>query len=393
MKTKKSSIRNTWFGLTLFIGLLSIGVLFLHQDTFAKSKPKVKTITITKINQKTAKQVHKQLMRGKKFKLRVKGNTKNFHKKAEKLMDKVALCTEYRFDFYPIILSGASTSIAEGYTYTKKGYTYYTILPRDCKEYIYGIKFAKRRHKLFVDYIDKTIPVLENARSLVTDNNQKAQVQLTNRIYPKGTVSEETIPKENIPTEIDRLIASTRELSKYLHKTKFYKLSEAMKARIMLPVSSNIWCKPAMRYTLDSSYITFEALYKNKAYGECAHFASATCKICAVFNVGSCDYFHKVSEDHAVARTKVKTLSGKMRYSVISNGGLADYNDYVGYKSTTRESYRRPHKMDKKIKKINVDTQELKMPYVQIKIRTIPAEPGTKKMISMYCIDIPRSEW
>lgn len=391
MKVKK--IRNTWFSLVILIGLMTIGVLFLQQDAFAKSKPKVKTITITKINQKTAKQVHKQLMRGKKFKLRVKGNTKNFHKKAEKLMDKVALCTEYRFDFYPIILSGASTSIAEGYTYTKKGYTYYTILPRDCKEYIYGIKFAKRRHKLFVDYIDKTIPVLENARSLVTDNNQKAQVQLTNRIYPKGTVSEETIPKENIPTEIDRLIASTRELSKYLHKTKFYKLSEAMKARIMLPVSSNIWCKPAMRYTLDSSYITFEALYKNKAYGECAHFASATCKICAVFNVGSCDYFHKVSEDHAVARTKVKTLSGKMRYSVISNGGLADYNDYVGYKSTTRESYRRPHKMDKKIKKINVDTQELKMPYVQIKIRTIPAEPGTKKMISMYCIDIPRSEW
>lgn len=82
-----------------------------------------------------------------------------------------------------------------------------------------------------------------------------------------------------------------------------------------------------------------------------------------------------------------------MRYSVISNGGLADYNDYVGYKSTTRESYRRPHKMDKKIKKINTEKQELKMPYVQIKIRTIPAEPGTKKMTSMYCIDIPQSEW
>ncbi len=399
VKKVKKFIRNTWFGWMLIIGMLIVGTLFSQTDvtakTKSKAKAKVKTITITKINQQTAKKVHKQLMSGKKFKLKIKGNTKNFHKKAEKLMDKVAKCTEYRFDFYPIILSGSSTSMAEGYTYTANGYTYCTILPRDCKEYIYGLKFAKQRHKRFIDYIDKTLPVLEDARNKAGSDDRKTQIQLTSGASPKETASEETISGENIPTRLDDLIVSTRELSQYLHKTKFYKLSEAMKARIMLPISSDMWCKSAMIYNThdNSSYTTFKALYTSKAYGRCSNFASVVCKISAVFDIGDCDCFGSVAENHDVARIKVKILSGKTKYSTISNGSLANYNDYVGYKSTMYESYRHPHKMDKKIKKINAKTQELKIPYVKLKIRTIPPEPGAKKMISMYCIDLPKSEW
>lgn len=375
----------TWLSLALLIGLMTIGVLFLQQDAFAKSKPKVKTITITKINQKTAKQVHKQLMRGKKFKLRVKGNAKSFHKKAEKLMDKVALCTEYRCDFYPIILSEMSTSKVGGYTY-------YTVSQQNCQEYIYGIKFAKRRRELFISYLDKTIPMLKNIRNRVANNDPGRQIQLIGRSLPIGNVTKEAIPKENIPTEIDRLIASTRELSKYLHKTKFYKLSEAMRARIMLPVSSNIWCKPAMRYTLDKDRASFKALYQNKACGWCSTFASVTCKTCAMFNIGDCDYFSSTSENHGVARAKLKTLGGKTKYSVISNGNLENYNDYTGYRSISSAyiTYRGPHKKDKKIKKIDAEQRELRVPFMRIGMR----ESGsTKKPEYTYCVDLPRSEW
>ncbi len=384
MKAKKS-FRNTWFSLVILIGLMTIGVLFLQQDAFAKSKPKVKTITITKVNQKTAKHVHKQLMRGKKFKLRVKGNTKSFHKKAEKLMDKVALCTEYRCDFYPIILSGASTS-------TAKGYTYCTVSSRNCEEYIYGIKFAKQRYKFFIDYVDKTISELGNIRNQAVNDSERIQILLTIGATTGATVSGEKVSKENIPTKLDEIIASLRELSGYLHRTKFYKLSEAMKARIMLPIGTNKWGKFAMRYTLDGSRTTFKALHESKAYGKCADFASATCKICAMFDIGDCDYFRSTSENHAVARVKVRTLNRNTKYSVISNGDLMNYNDYVGYKSVSTR-YRRPHKMDKKIKKIDAEKRELKMPYVRITMREASTGAQMTKKGGLIHYYIPRSEW
>lgn len=384
MKAKKS-FRNTWFSLVILIGLMTIGVLFLQQDAFAKSKPKVKTITITKVNQKTAKHVHKQLMRGKKFKLRVKGNTKSFHKKAEKLMDKVALCTEYRCDFYPIILSGASTS-------TAKGYTYCTVSSRNCEEYIYGIKFAKQRYKFFIDYVDKTISELGNIRNQAVNDSERIQILLTIGATTGATVSGEKVSKENIPTKLDEIIASLRELSGYLHRTKFYKLSEAMKARIMLPIGTNKWGKFAMRYTLDGSRTTFKALHESKAYGKCADFASATCKICAMFDIGDCDYFCSTSENHAVARVKVRTLNRNTKYSVISNGDLMNYNDYVGYKSVSTR-YRRPHKMDKKIKKIDAEKRELKMPYVRITMREASTGAQMTKKGGLIHYYIPRSEW
>lgn len=388
MKTKETR-KNTFntYGWMLIIGLIIVGTLFSPTDVAAKTKSKVKTITIAKVNKQTAKKVHNQLMSEKKFKLRVKGNMKTFHEKVEKLMNKVAQRTEYRFDFYPIILSEASVS-------TAKGYAYCTISSQHCKEYIYGLKFAEQRHKLFIDYVDKAIPELENIRNQATSDNQEVQVLLTIGITTRVSVSGESVSKENIPTKLDEIIASMQELSQYLHKTKFYKLSEAMKARIMLTVGTRRWCESAMHYRLDGGCTTFNALYRNKAYGKCHHFALMTCKICAVFNIGDCDYFSSKAENHAVARTKVKTLSRKTKYSVISNGGLDDYNNYVGYKSTTREkSYRPPHKVDKKIKKINAEAQELKMPYINITMRTVSTGTKiTKKGGLVYCY-VPRSEW
>lgn len=385
MKTRKN-IFNT-YGWMLVIGLIIVGTLFSPTDVAAKTKSKVKTITITKVNKQTAKKVHNQLMSGKKFKLRVKGNTKTFHKKVEKLMDKVAQRTEYRFDFYPIILNEASVS-------TAKGYAYCTISSQDCSEYIYGLKFAEQRYELFIDYVDKAIPALEDIRNKIVNNDQSTHIQLVSGSDPTGSIPRETISKENVLTKLDELIISTQELSRYLHKTKFYKLSGAMKARIMLPISSDMWCKPAMRYVSNSSRITFKALYQSKAYGWCSSFVSVDCKICAVFNIGDCDYFESAVKNHAVARAKVKTLSGKTKYSIISNGDLSGYNDYVGYKPYDYDSYRRPHKVDKKIKKINTEAQELRMPFIRVGTRTKSPEGGyTKKTEFTYYINLPRSEW
>lgn len=387
MKTRKN-IFNT-YGWMLIIGLIIVGTLFSQTDVVAKtkSKTKVKTITIAKVNKQTAKKIHNQLMSGKKFKLRVKGNKKTFHKKVEKLMNKVAQRTEYRFDFYPIILNEASVN-------TAKGYTYCTISSQDCKEYIYGLKFAERRYKLFIDYVDKTIPELEDIRNKVINNDQTIHIQLVSGSFPTGSIPREGISREDAPTRLNELIASTQELSKYLHKTKFYKLSGAMKARIMLPVGSDMWCKPAMRYVSNSSCTTFKALYKSKAYGWCSSFASVACKTCAVFNIGDCDYFESAAKNHAVARAKVKTLNGKIKYSVISNGSLSDYNDYVGYKPYDYDSYRRPHKVDKKIKKINTEAKELRMPFIRVGTRTkSPEGVYTKKTEFTYYINLPRSEW
>ncbi len=63
------------FGLAMVIGLLSP-----QMEVSAKTT----TITVKKVDQKTAKKVHKQLMKGKAFKLRIKGGEKNFIKQFRK---------------------------------------------------------------------------------------------------------------------------------------------------------------------------------------------------------------------------------------------------------------------------------------------------------------------
>ena len=69
-----------------------------------------------------------------------------------------------------------------------------------------------------------------------------------------------------------------------------------------------------------------------------------------------------------------------------------NYNDYVGYKSVSTR-YRRPHKMDKKIKKIDAEKRELKMPYVRITMREASTGAQMTKKGGLIHYYIPRSEW
>ena len=65
--------------------VISFMILFMACPPEAEAASKLKTITVTKIDQKTAKKVHKQLLKGKAFKLRFKGGEKSFYKQFQKL--------------------------------------------------------------------------------------------------------------------------------------------------------------------------------------------------------------------------------------------------------------------------------------------------------------------
>ena len=83
------------FGLAMVIGLLSP-----QMEVSAKTP----TITVKKVDQKIAKKVHKQLMKGKAFELRIKGGEENFIKQFQKLSKKVATCTDEGFNIFPICM-------------------------------------------------------------------------------------------------------------------------------------------------------------------------------------------------------------------------------------------------------------------------------------------------
>ena len=75
-------IRKFWSKLLMVFGLVMvIGLLSPQMEVSAKTT----TITVKQVDQKTAKKVHKQLMKGKAFNLRIKGGEQNFIKQLQKL--------------------------------------------------------------------------------------------------------------------------------------------------------------------------------------------------------------------------------------------------------------------------------------------------------------------
>lgn len=162
-------------GLLLTFGLILVGSV-VCQQTEVEAKAKTKVITVKKIDQKTAKKVHQQLLKGKAFTIRFKGGEKNFYKKFQKLTKKVAKQTDVGFDFYPIYF----------YMRTKDpsvigGYTSYRITAKECREYIYGIKFAEREYKDFKTDVNKALKESEylyNALSAGTVERKRQTTRL-----------------------------------------------------------------------------------------------------------------------------------------------------------------------------------------------------------------------
>lgn len=378
--------------LLMVFGLaMAIGLLFPQMEVNAKTT----TITVKKVDQKTAKKVHKQLMKGKAFKLRIKGGEENFIKQFQKLSKKVATCTDEGFNIFPICMKDSLYFGVSGGRNPKTygGYTSFNVTKADCQEYIYGIKFARREYKDFKAYVDKALKESEYLLSVV--NTDKVYVDEVN--YKTRAA---------LTKDVEKTIANLRELSKYLKKTKFRNLSEAMKARVVLEVGGSShkgWGKPAMRMSWDKPKFntSFKALYQRKAHGRIRKFTDVACKTCAVFNIGEYDQIKgKMGTgpdvDEAV-RVKLKTSSGKVRYAVVEMGEFCSHNDYAGFTTWSADTpYCRWRKDNRSVKKIK-KTQQLRM----IKL----AERGNAvyelssdgvnlgKALVIYGLDVPKSEW
>ena len=378
--------------LLMVFGLaMAIGLLFPQMEVNAKTT----TITVKKVDQKTAKKVHKQLMKGKAFKLRIKGGEKNFIKQFQKLSKKVATCTDEGFNIFPICMKDSLYFGVSGGRNPKTygGYTSFNVTKADCQEYIYGIKFARREYKDFKAYVDKALKESEYLLSVV--NTDKVYVDEVN--YKTRAA---------LTKDVEKTIANLRELSKYLKKTKFRNLSETMKARVVLEVGGSShkgWGKPAMRMSWDKPKFntSFKALYQRKAHGRIRKFTDVACKTCAVFNIGEYDQIKgKMGTgpdvDEAV-RVKLKTSSGKVRYAVVEMGEFCSHNDYAGFTTWSADTpYCRWRKDNRSVKKIK-KTQQLRMIKLAGRGNAVYelSSDGVNlgKALVIYGLDVPKSEW
>lgn len=373
------------FGLAMAIGLLSS-----QMEVNAKTA----TITVKKVDQNTAKKVHKQLMKGKAFKLRIKGGEENFIKQFQKLSKKVATCTDEGFNIFPICMKDSLYFGVSGgrNPKTSGGYTSFSVTKTDCQEYIYGIKFARREYKDFKAYVNKALKeseyllnVLDTDKVYVDEINYKSRAALTK--------------------DVEKTIANLRELSKYLKKTKFRNLSEAMKARVVLEVGGanekNEWGKRSMTYTDGNTDKTaFKYLYQRKACGHTRRFTKVACKMCAVFGIGEYDQIKGMTDEGYVAeavKIKMKTYSGKTRYAVVEVGVFCPYNDYAGFETWSADTpycrWKKNHRVIKKIKK----TQQLRNITLTKRQKAVyelsPDGLNLGKDLVVYNLDVPKSEW
>lgn len=376
--------------LMIFGLVMAIGLLAPQMEVSAKTT----TITVKKVDQKTAKKVHKQLMKGKAFKLRIKGGEKNFIKQFKKLSKKVATCTDVGFDIFPICMKDSLYFGVSGgrNPKTSGGYTSFNVTKADCQEYIYGIKFARREYNDFKAYVNKALKESEYLLSVV--NTDKVYVDEVN--YKSRAA---------LTKDVEKAVADLRELSKYLKKTKFRNLSGAMKARVVLEVGGanekNEWGKRSMTYTDGNTDKTaFKYLYQRQARGHTRRFTKVVCKMCAVYNIGDYDQIKGMSDEGYVAeavKIKMKTSSGKTRYAVVEIGEFCPYNNYAGFGTWSADTpyccWKKNRRIVKKIKK----TQQLRsMTLIKRQKAVYELSPdgiNLGKDLVIYGLDVPKSEW
>lgn len=381
-------------GLLLTFGLILVGSV-VCQQTEVEAKAKAKVITVKKIDQKTAKKVHQQLLKGKAFTIRFKGGEKSFYKKFQKLTKKVAKQTDVGFDVFPICAQDSGYYGHAGFDKQdnkpkKSGkYTKFLVKKAYCEEYIYGIKFAEREYGAMKAYVNETLTNAERMLNLATDDEVREVLS--------------SLKLESKLADMQHVISEYKELRDYLQRTKFRDLSDTMKARVVLEVggshedSYNNWVKVSM--TRKSAGFKrcngFKDLYKGKAYGRPIYITHVICKMCAVYNIGEFDCIDGPdSYRRTVARVKMKTCSGKVRYGVYLDGTFDHYNEYAGCK--TEEAfvrYRKRYKGSKKIKRIS-KTKEIKQ---QLALNSSRYDFGTAsgKAISLiiYGPVLDRAEW
>lgn len=378
--------------LTL-LTVISFMILFMACPPEAEAASKLKTITVTKIDQQTAKKVHKQLLKGKAFTLRFKGGEKNFYKQFQKLSKKVATCTDEGFNIFPICMQDAGYYGTAGFdqqsNQPKKsgGYTSFLIKSSYCQEYIYGIKFAKREYKALKTYVDK---ILAKSKSTLKTLEGDTSTWLLNESAKKAYIE-----------KLNHVISKYEELRQYLKRTKLRDLPGTMKARILLEIGgsdeANDWVKISMKHK-DMGFKrknSFKDLYNRKAYGRELYIAHTLCKICAVYDIGDFSCVKESSQPNGVmVWVKMRTRSGKTRYGVYRYGTLRSTRRQISYE--TKEAlvrYRKRRRSDKvigKIAKAKTIRQQIAVDGINVSFGTTS---GGAVNLTIYEFNLDRSEW
>lgn len=378
--------------LTL-LTVISFMILFMACPPEAEAASKLKTITVTKIDQQTAKKVHKQLLKGKKFKLRFRGGEKNFYKQFQKLSKKVANCTDEGFNIFPICMQDAGYYGTAGFDQQGNqprrsgGYTSFLVKSGNCQEYIYGIKFAKREYEALKMYVDKILAKSRSTlKTLEDDTSTWLLSESAKRTYIK---------------KLNHVISEYEELQQYLKRTKLRDLPGTMKARILLEiggsVDANDWVKTSMKHK-DMGFKrknSFKDLYNRKAYGRELYIAHTLCKICAVYNIGDFSCVKESSQPNGVmVWVKMKTRSGKTRYGVYRYGTLRSTRRQISYE--TKEAlvrYRKRRKSDRvigQIAKAKTIRQQIAVDGINVSFGTTS---GDAVNLTIYEFNLDRSEW
>ena len=378
--------------LTL-LTVISFMILFMACPPEAEAASKLKTITVTKIDQQTAKKVHKQLLKGKKFKLRFRGGEKNFYKQFQKLSKKVANCTDEGFNIFPICMQDAGYYGTAGFDQQGNqprksgGYTSFLVKSGYCQEYIYGIKFAKREYEALKMYVDK---ILAKSRSTLKTLEGDTSTWLLNESAKRAYIE-----------KLNHVISEYEELQQYLKRTKLRDLPGTMKARILLEiggsVDANDWVKTSMKHK-DMGFKrknSFKDLYNRKAYGRELYIAHTLCKICAVYNIGDFSCVKESSQPNGVmVWVKMKTRSGKTRYGVYRYGTLRSTRRQISYE--TKEAfvrYRKRRKSDRvigQIAKAKTIRQQIAVDGINVSFGTTS---GDAVNLTIYEFNLDRSEW
>ena len=388
--------------VTRRLGLLTLGLVMVLALAVglmlprARADAKAKVVTVTKIDQATAKKVHKLLLKGDPFTVRFKCSEERFYSKFQKLTNKVAKCTDEGFDIFPLCMNTSRYfGLGGGGRNPKQsgGYTSFRVIKLDCQEYKYGIKYARREKKNFTAYVDKA---LQQTTALIEQLEQPD-------IYMADEAKDKAATLEGLRSTEKNL----GDLSSYLHKTKFRNLSEAMKARITLGIGmADDWRIGSMgyKYGMDTltadKFVTFKKLFERKALGSCGRYASVTCKICAAFHIGTFDMAEGEwgGGGHAVVAVQIKTLGGKKRYLLINNGRFSRYNSfsyfeiidvYMLYQKADRK------KLFKKLGKISKNQEFKDFDFYAGSIGTYQIIDGGRYYMDMKYneFSIPRSEW
>ncbi len=378
--------------LTLLM-VISLMILFMVCPPEAEAASKLKTITVTKIDQQTAKKVHKQLLKGKKFKLRFRGGEKNFYKQFQKLSKKVANCTDEGFNIFPICMQDAGYYGTAGFDQQGNqprksgGYTSFLVKSGYCQEYIYGIKFAKREYEALKRYVDKILAKSRSTlKTLEDDTSTWLLSESAKRTYIK---------------KLNHVISEYEELQQYLKRKKLRDLPGTMKARILLEiggsVDANDWVKTSMKHK-DMGFKrknSFKDLYNRKAYGRELYIAHTLCKICAVYNIGDFSCVKESSQPNGVmVWVKMKTRSGKTRYGVYRYGTLRSTRRQISYE--TKEAlvrYRKRRKSDRvigQIAKAKTIRQQIAVDGINVSFGTTS---GDAVNLTIYEFNLDRSEW